>query len=563
MKKYLLLLMFPVLFNSHVLYAGSPSKGNEKYLSQSYVDSSIGKAFYLLTEATNMAGVGFRQKEAIDEARRIAQNLKQLAKGDPNERYVLWKASELEAQLYLEEKDLVLQQFNKGKVSVNQLISRYNLEVGRVRPDFASLKRLHMQISQLDDTKANEMASSYNKRHRAISRELLFSLEKAIMTGDLKKAREELGYCLRNKIYLGISDYKYSQLEKQVEGLTLAVERKPSIEKDLTEAREGLKQNRLQTAREKIASAKHYFSQIKMYLPQDESASISSNIDLTSRLLGSKEDSLVQVNLSILKNKGVQAANDYLKNILRPAGVSRDKTAYVDNAILSISSPDTSRISREIGKMAASEDYENSTSSTALSDLLASAKRKAQQKMDSIQAIENARLRELQIENAREDSILMITQAALRRNQDSATSLSIELYTLLENNKADQAKKLFSQNRPFLYKYMWRDAFDILETTLKQFDSSPVENVVTLSYVSSAPSQKTQQYTQEQILEANQQKAQQEIIKIYTMLENNEVVAAYNHFSKIRSPLQRYLEKEVFNMLELTLTQAYKTSSSW
>jgi len=509
-----------------------------------------------------MAGIGFRQKEAIDEARRIAQNLKQLAKGDPNERYVLWKASELEAQLYLEEKDLVLQQLNKGKVSVNQLISRYNLEVGRVRPDFASLKRLHMQISQLDNTKADEMASSYNKRHRAISRELLFSLEKAIMSGDLKKAREELGYCLRNKIYLGISDNKYSQLEKQVEGLTLAVERKPSIEKDLALAREDLKLNRLQSARDKIASAKHYFSGIKMYLPQDESASISSSIDLASRLLCSKEDSLVQVNLSILNHKGVQAANDYLKNTLRPAGVSRDKAAYVDNAIISISSPDTSKISQEIGKMAVSEDYDNNANSTALTDLLASAKRKAQQKMDSIQAIENERLREIQIENARQDSILMITQAALRKNQDSATSLSIHLYTLLENDKADQAKKLFIQNRPFLYKYMWRDAFDILETTMKQFDSSPVENVVTVSYVPSSTSQNAK-YTQEQILEANQQKAQQEIIKIYTMLENNQIIAAYNHFSKIRSPLQRYLDKEVFNMLELTLTEAYKTSSSW
>jgi hypothetical protein len=87
-----------------------------------------------------------------------------------------------------------------------------------------------------------------------------------------------------------------------------------------------------------------------MYLPQDESSGISSSIDLASKLLCSKEDSLVQINLSILKNRGVQAANDYLKNTLRPCGVSRDKVAYVDNAILSISSPDTSKISREIAR---------------------------------------------------------------------------------------------------------------------------------------------------------------------------------------------------------------------
>lgn len=544
------------------MYAGSPSKDNTKYLSQTYVDSSIGRAFYLLNEATSMAGVGFRQKEAIDEARRIANNIKQLAKGDPNERYVLWKASELEAQLYLEEKDLVLQQLNKGQISVNQLISRYNLEVGRVRPDFASLKRLHMQISHLDATKANEMASSYNKRHRAISRELLFSLEKAIMSGDLKKAREELGYCLRNKTYLGISDSKYSQLEKQVEGLTLADEKKPFIEKDLADARNALKLNQLNIAREKVASANHFFSGIKPYLSQDESSGLSSSISLTTRMLTSKEDSLVQVNLSILKNKGVQAANDYLKNTLRPSGVSRDKAAYVDNAILSISAPDTSKITREIGKMADSEESEVDENSTALTDLLAAAKRKAQIKMDSIRAIEDARLRELQIENARQDSILMVTQAALRRNQDSATSLSTHLYTLLESNKAEQASKLFNQSRPFLYKYMWRDAFDILESTLKQFDASPVEKAVTIAYVQAEPQTKAQ-FTEQQRLEANQQKAQQEIIEIYTMLENNQIGAAYNRFSKIRSPLQRYLDKEVFQMLELTITEAYKTSSSW
>lgn len=383
------------------------------------------------------------------------------------------------------------------------------------------------------------------------------------MSGDLKKAREELGYCLRNKTYLDIGDYQYRQLENKVEGLTRAGEKKPFIDKDLADARNALKLNQLQTTRDKIASANNHFLSIKMYLSQDESSGLSSNINFVSKLLSSKEDSLVQVNLNILKIKGVQAANDYLKNTIRPFGVSRDKAAFVDNAILSISAPDTSKISREIGKMADNDEVEEN-SSTALIDLMAQAKRKAQIKMDSIRAIEDARLRELQIENARQDSILMLSQMALHRNQDSATSLSMQVYTLLENNKNNQASSLFNQNRSFLFKYMWKDAFDMLESTLKQFISQPLEKAVTLAYVP-AQAEKKPQYSEKQKLEANQQKAQQEITEIYTMLENNQIAAAYHRFSKIRTPLQRYLDKEVFEMLELTIGEAFKTStsSSW
>lgn len=558
-KFFITFFLFQFFLNFNTIFSAPVSKSGEKYLSQSYVDSSIGHAFYILNEATSMSGVGFHQKEAIDKARQVAVNLKRMAKGDPNERYVLWKVGELEAQLYLEEKDLVLQQVQKGKVSVNQLISRYNLEVGKVRPDFSSLKRIHMQISHLDVNKANEMADSYNKRHTAISREVLFSLEKAIMSSNLTKAREELGYCLRNKTYLDIGDFKYSQLENQVEGLIRSSEVKPFIEQDLVEAKSALKQNRLNIARDKIASANNHFSGIKRFLSQSESNSLVSSINFTDRLLKSKEDSLVQVNIKILNINGVQAANDYLKNILRPCGVSRDKAAYVDNTILSISSPDTNSISREIGNIAENED--NTNTNNGLNDLLAAAKMKAQSKMDSIQAIENERQRQLQIEYARNDSILMVSQSQYRKLQDSATSISIQLYTLLESNNSSLASSIFNQNRQFLSKYMWKDAFGILESTLNQTTyPAPVEKVVAVSLVTSQP--ETAPYTQDQFLKANQNKAQQEIVNLYSMLENNQIREAYDRFNKIKSPLQKYLDKEVFEMLESTVVQSYQ-SLSW
>ena len=232
---------------------------NKKYLSKGFIDGSIGRAFYVLTEAASVAGVGFRQREAIAEAKKIARNLRELAKGDPNERYVIWKVGELEAQIYLEERDLVLQQMQKGQQDVNQLIVRFNAEVGKSRPDFATLKRIHTLMSRLDVSKANEVASSFNKRYRAISKEVLYSIEKNLANRNLEKAQEELGYCLRNRSYLAISESQYSSIETRVVGLTFAAAEKPFIKAEVDSAFKCISANRISEARNLISSAKIRF----------------------------------------------------------------------------------------------------------------------------------------------------------------------------------------------------------------------------------------------------------------------------------------------------------------
>ena len=57
-------------------------------------------------------------------------------------------------------------------------------------------------------------------------------------------------------------------------------------------------------------------------------------------------------------------------------------------------------------------------------------------------------------------------------------------------------------------------------------------------------------------LRKNQERAQSEIIQIYEMLEKNNIKEAIDRFQKNRTPLQKYLDKEVFEMLEMTVTQA-------
>ena len=548
---------FLFLCFSGTVPVGSPHAAQKtKYISQTVIDSSVQRAFYILTEAASTAGVGFRQKEAIEESKQIVRHLKQIAKGDPNERYILWKVGELEAQIYLEEKDLMLHQMQKGQISINQLIARYNTEVGKPRPDFASLKRIHSQMNNLDVNKANEIAGSYNKRYRAISREVLFSLEKSIVSGDLEKAREELGYCLRNKTYLTIPDSKYQNLENRVEGLTRARLYQPMIQNDIDQANKSLLQNRLAAAREKITSAENRYTEIKNFLPQNESGGLSSLINKASRLLNAKEDSLVNFTISLLHSKGVQAADDHLQKTLKPSGVCREKTAYVDKAILSINSPEDGRMSAEISELATTQENAQEAGFDAM---LATAKKKAQIKMDSIRAIEEERLRKEQIEKMRRDSIIMHAEFEKQQKQNRAASISLELYSLLERNKTDAARNQFSKERSFLQKFMWKDAFEVLEMTVMQ-PSEPqiVETSVAISYIpanqEAAAEPKTQQSEKQK---HNEEKAQQEIIEIYSMLESNQIEAAFRRFQKNRTPLQKYLEKEVFSMLESSVVQAH------
>lgn len=530
----------------------------EQYLSQEFIDSSVGRAFYILNEAASVAGVGFRQKEAIQEAKKISNRLKQMAKGDPNERYILWKTGELDAQIYLEERDLVYQKMQKGQVKVNELISRFNSELGKNRPDFATLKRIHVQMGQLDIQKANEIASSFNQRYKAISREVLYFLEKALMTGDYAKARDELGYCLRNKTYLTIPHSKYNQLEKKLENLTRAQEDLPLIDSELDAARDALLNNNLTKTRNLMTSIDYRLERIKEVLSPGESSRIRRSFSEISRMFSSKEDSLVNVNIRLLQNEGVQAANEFLQKILKPCGVSREKIAYIDKAILSISTPDDPLMKNEIIGVVSDESEGNDYGFT---DIYSSVKQKAQNRMDSLMLVEQKRMQMEEQRRAKEDSIAMSVQykqQQLQKNQELASQLAVKLYTLLENN-SDEAVSLFEKQSDFLKYYLPSEGYEILKTSLHtpQYESEPVN---TVTYIEEAPTTANKTADDKKLM-ANREKAQQMVISIYDMLEKNEINDAYNRFNANRKPLHKYLDREVFEMLETTVIQAYTFNS--
>jgi hypothetical protein len=535
------------------------TNGEEKYVSQELIDTSIQRGFILLNESADMAGVGFRHQRSIVEAKKIVRRLKEQAKGDPNEKYIFWKAGELEAQIYLEESDLMLQQMQKRQLTINELVAKYNTEVGKWRPDFATLYRIHKSMGQVDQGKANELADSYNQRKRAISREAAYFLEKALVAGDMEKARKEVGYCLRNQLYLDISESTYKRFEDRVEGLINAKDESPRITAQVQVAGTLLNKKDITEARRTLDSAANRYSTIKEFLPQRESITMSSTITRMKNRLGAMEDSLVDVNVAILRNKGVDAADKYLQTVVRPLGVSREKAASVDRMIISVSSPEDNAMRAELEGLDEGDEPEENP---LMDDIMFAARKKARKKMDSLQAIENARMWRERQEQARRDSIEQARLAVLQAKVLRADSISMTIYGYIERNDLKTAKKILDREKKFLREAMKPDEFAMLGSTIHHF-SQPVASAKSeVTYIK--PVEQKQAKPQQVAargdagLKSNLDRAQEEIVGIYAMLEKNDVARAYRRFQVNRSPLQKYLAPEAFSMLEMSVTQAYE-----
>jgi hypothetical protein len=260
-----------------------------------------------------------------------------------------------------------------------------------------------------------------------------------------------------------------------------------------------------------------------------------------------------------LRSEGIDAADRYLQTVLRPYGVSREKAASVDRMILSIKSPEDNTMQAEISRFDVGDEDEGSQ---ALDDVISFAKRKAQVKKDSLRAIEEAGLWKERQEQARRDSIVGIARAAedaaLQKIAMRVDSVSSAAYNLIEKNEMDNAGFLLQKEKWFLEKNMRPDDYLLLKNTVEQFASHALTTKNEITYLKPVEEKTAVPRAAPPKVKANMDRAQEEILGIYTLLEQNEIGRAYKRFLTNKKPLQKYLEPEVFSMLELTVVQAYE-----
>lgn len=519
----------------------------KKYLGKEYIDSTILGAIYLISDAASTAGVGFRQREAIAEARRIAERLKIEYRGDPNERYVQWKVNELEWLIFIEEKDLVLEKTKQGQASANQLVADYNTAVAKPRPDFRKLTRLHVQMAEISPTQADEMANSIAKRSKVVSRESMVALEKALMNSDVALANETFRYCLSNRNYLAFSPAKFEQLEARMSACARSREEFPEIKKEVARAEQLLARMRLGETRSVLQVANWRLNDIRSYIPERDGAPVALALMRLSKDLGGCEDSLVRENISILRTKGVDNANRYLQSVLRAAGVSNEKMAGVDQMILAVSTPsENTKMQKEINAVASSA--ESGGNADVFGDMRAKAIKKAQQKQDSINAV-----------------AAKIAAEEAQKNRDHAMRVASEIYGLIERNKPRVAFDFFYNKKPFLQKSLTRDAYAMLEGTVQQvvdpeWVTDGSDEIAYLTPVAEkAKSPVAAASPRANPSEEINGKATEIIAKVYEALERNDVKSAFQRFEKERAFLKANLDPDAYTILNETLSSAYQS----
>jgi len=480
------------------------------YMAQSYVDTTVMRALYVLNEASASYGMGNnRQNHAVNQAKAILDNLRRKAKGDPNERYALMKIQEVEAHIYLEEEEMRKIAEDKRILTANQLVVQYNAEVGKMRPDFAALRAIFRRMSEVDTRQANRLADNYNKRYRLISREAMYSLEKALNANDFDLAKRELEYCEKNKNHLMINSDQLAKQRERLEMIQGANTDLPRLASALDDGEKAYREFRLSESRTSLTMAQNRINEIRSHIPAKDGAAIAARADRALKALDTREDSLVRIAIYVLEKQGPDAALEYFQDVLQKRmQISHERASFIDQAIMR-TRPDSGPALESKVKMV--EHVEDETSNyEMMASIQNKARYRAQEKADSIRIV-----------------------------RDRAANISINIYTLLENKRPKDAVRLFAKEKSFLASVMDKNAFDMLQQSV---NNGTRMDVVTV--------------------DKNKRKAEEYTARIYALLEKNEIKEAHQKFQKYKKPLNKYLDRETYQMLELTVTQSYNYSVS-
>jgi hypothetical protein len=419
-----------------------------------------------------VAGMGPKMDEAISFAKQVVTRLKNIARGNPNEKYILWKVGELESQVYLEENGLLLEKENKRQKLVNDLIGPFNAELRKQRPSFSQLVKIHDQMNGLNPAKAYDMQASIDDRKKNIGRAVTNSIENSMADANFTVARQELAYLKDNQDYMGISLTGYSQIAAKVQAkLTLDNERQ-FINEYAKTVDDLLEKNQLAEARTGCRLIDDRLDGIKDLLLRKEWDRYFFKSKRQKEAIEQKEDSLVKANLAILRDQGIIAANEYCDDVLRKRGVLPEKVSGVQFAILEKAIANKNlQDTAVVRQLASMPPPTPDDTGTLFNDLLSAAKKKAKEKADSAQAAASGRTRLSQAEEIRLANMRIAQEGKKRRNdellkenRDRAHTTMITIYTLLEKGDVKKAYDEYNDRKTLLARYIPAPEFSSLDS---------------------------------------------------------------------------------------------------
>jgi hypothetical protein len=521
------------------------------YVTKESIDTTIQDAFLKFNQAAAIPGAVYLQLQAISDAKEIAASLKIAAKGDPNERYVLFRVGELENQIWLEEQDLEQTKREKNQKIINSLVMQFNNELAKKRPDFTVLAAVTDQMTTIDKQKADEVRLSLNDRQRNLSREVGSTIEKLLARNDAFAAQKELDYCCQNRAWLTVPAEKLKLAEASIQSQIDVAHLKKLVYETLDSADKMVGQTKFLHARSALQTFNVRMESMQKVLAIRDRNECNARAGLLSQRIEAQEDSLISANLAILTDRGIDAAIDYLEFTLRPAEILPEKIAKVDLAIRAVpivrARASDAKVLKELDELAAA----SSDNGLSMEAVAATVQKRAQLRADSIRAIEakNAQLalRAHRGEAARAERVRKKEEHRLARIRAAEEKVA-EAARRKELKARTRNKKTTAETRT--------ESSAAIQSVAVADKSSAATPLLLVEQQTTAVSTAKASVNQF-VLAQNQELARRDLSRIYQMLDANENGAAYTAFQKSRDYLRHHLNPEVFAALKACVDQAY------
>lgn len=465
------------------------------YVTQTFIDTTIQRAYYYLTAAGDQADMDLTMESAVARAKEIVSRLRKIAETDNNKQYILFKLRELEGQIYLEERGLTQEKTTGSRVSVIQTVARFNAEVGKKRPSFAVLKACVTEVEAADPGKADDMDASILDRRRNLSREVLQAINAALDGRDLETARRDLAYCKDNLDYLSVSVTEYAKLEGRLLTCATVDDEIRFVDESEDRIDSLVRALQLGDAWDLLGMVSTRLDGIKARTRQSEWDKRHFRSKRQERAAQKREDSLVTCNMTVLRTRGVYEAGEFFEAELKPHGVSSKSADKVNSAISDAAislSQSTSSTAPDVAALTQQDDQ-----ALSMADLRNAARSKAGSRrvnrMDLVReanlqvAAEGAKSREVEaaassgadrvnrMARVRETNLQVAADGAKQREegraadmQEAARKTAVALYTLVGQKKKGDARRLFADEETALKQYLPAPDFAALDSAVNR-----------------------------------------------------------------------------------------------
>jgi hypothetical protein len=318
-------------------------------------------------------------------------------------------------------------------------------------------------------------------------------------------------------------------------GANLAAAPGSEIDQELASAKSALLKGKLQDARDALGRAQQQMAG----LGGDAASGYGLKLQKLSASIAAREDSLVNVNLEILRRHGADSAFQYMQDVVWANGVSKEKLDQIENTILN--EPPKVNEAKEQDEVA-----------------------------HAVQLLENNKPMDPSIDPYIAKTAEMILQSradSLKKFQATAEEQPAEERVItpqpIPEPVVEQPPKPAEPIVP-------SPAVSTVEPVADQ-KPAPVATVIIPEPKRTRPAdkpKKPEEYTSPALLaraeaskeylkkfKADQAIAQNDVVHLYDMIENGQGAAAMSMFRDQRAFIGKHVSPQVFNVLELTLAQ--------